>query len=169
MLLQAVSMIVPSEVQVPIFGELDDLPYFNPELDEEPAHPMVAKFRTALLDADAVLISSPEYAHGIPGVLKNALDWVVRSGEFSEKPVAIINASPLSAYIRPALVETLTAMNAHVVTDASLTITLSGKPANASSIVSQPDVASQLRLAIQHLTKAATSLSSNMQGRDSAG
>jgi NAD(P)H-dependent FMN reductase len=54
----------------------------------------VKDIRTQLQISDGVLISSPEYAHGIPGVLKNALDWVVGSGELYRKPVALLNASP---------------------------------------------------------------------------
>ena len=53
----------------------------------------VSRFRAALQPSDAILISSPEYAHGVSGVLKNALDWAVSSGELIDKPIASINAS----------------------------------------------------------------------------
>ncbi len=51
--------------------------------------------RQQIKDADGVIISTPEYAFGVPGVLKNALDWLVSSGELNKKPIAAISASPL--------------------------------------------------------------------------
>jgi NAD(P)H-dependent FMN reductase len=65
-----------------------------------------------LLSSDAVLISSPEYAHGVPGSLKNALDWLVRSGELYEKQLGLINVTPRSTYAQASLVETLSTMTA---------------------------------------------------------
>ena len=71
-----------------------DLPAFNPDLDVDPPHPAVARWRRQLAEADAVVISTPEYAHSYPGALKNGLDWVVGSGELVDKPVALITAGP---------------------------------------------------------------------------
>ncbi|UZJ30351.1 NADPH-dependent FMN reductase [Streptomyces endophytica] len=77
-------------------ADIGALPHFNPDLDGEDATPpaAVAALRTAVASADALLVVSPEYAHGVPGVLKNALDWLVSSGEVVHKPVAVITASP---------------------------------------------------------------------------
>jgi len=61
----------------------------------------------------------PEYAHGVPGVLKNGLDWVVGSGELVDKPVTLFNASPRGTYAQASLTETLTVMSAKVVPEAS--------------------------------------------------
>ncbi len=69
-----------------LYDGLGDLPYFNPDI-EASNPPSVMDFRTQLQKAEGVLISSPEYAHGVPGVLKNALDWVFGSGEFVRKGV----------------------------------------------------------------------------------
>jgi NADPH-dependent FMN reductase len=80
------------------------------------------------------LISSPEYAHGVPGALKNALDWLVGSGERIEKPVAVINASARATHAWESLVETLTVMSASVVRDASITLPLGGRAADADTI-----------------------------------
>ena len=74
-------------------AELADVPPFNPDLDTDTAPVEVVRFRAALEACDAILICSPEYAHGVSGVLKNALDWVVGSGELMDKPIALINAS----------------------------------------------------------------------------
>ena len=70
------------------------LPHFNPELDLDDIDTTVANWRRLLKEANGVLICTPEYAKGVPGSLKNALDWVVSSGEFVNKPVAVISASP---------------------------------------------------------------------------
>ena len=115
-----------------IYSELTQLPYFNPDLDTESPPEAVARFRRLLRDADAVLISSPEYAHGVPGVLKNALDWIVSSGEFVDKPVALVNASLTATHAQASLKETLTVMLARIVVDTrSLDDALQALRANA--------------------------------------
>jgi len=100
--------------EVEIYEGLANLPHFNPDDDVEGATPprAVAELRTMLASADGILISSPEYAHGVPGSLKNALDWLVSDGALVDKPVAVINASPVGGeFARDSLVETLTTMN----------------------------------------------------------
>ena len=92
-LVSAAAAVAPVGVTVSVFGELADVPPFNPDLDTETVPAGVAHFRAALAACDAILICSPEYAHGVSGVLKNALDWVVSSGELIDKPIALINAS----------------------------------------------------------------------------
>jgi chromate reductase, NAD(P)H dehydrogenase (quinone) len=113
-------------VDVSIYGELEALPRFNPDLDGDPAPEAVARFRAALQVCDAALISSPEYAHGVPGVLKNALDWVVGSGELVNKPIALVNASRRATHAWASLAETLAVMSARVIPDASITVPLEG-------------------------------------------
>jgi NAD(P)H-dependent FMN reductase len=100
--------------EVEIYEGLATLPHFNPDDDVEEATPppAVAELRAMLADADGILISSPEYAHGVPGSLKNALDWLVSDGALVDKPVAVINASPVGGeFARDSLVETLRTMN----------------------------------------------------------
>jgi chromate reductase len=93
-LLRAAPGLLPESVAVSVYEGLAELPHFNPDLDVEPAPAPVAELRARISEADGVLICSPEYAHGVPGSLKNALDWIVSSGEFTDKPVLLINASP---------------------------------------------------------------------------
>ena len=81
MLLRAAVALAPQAFEVSVYDGLATLPHFNPDQDNEAAPPPVVDFRSQLHASDGVLISSPEYAHGVPGVLKNALDWVVASGE----------------------------------------------------------------------------------------
>ena len=83
-----------------------------------PAPVTVTNFRSELRWSEGVIISSPEYAHGVPGVLKNALDWLVASGELYEKPVALFSASPHATYAQASLMETLEVMKARIVKEA---------------------------------------------------
>jgi len=76
-----------------------------------------------LASADAVLICCPEYAHGVPGSFKNALDWIVSSGELTDKRVAVVMASASGAeQARAALVPTLKVMGANLVFAGSLVL-----------------------------------------------
>src|SRR5512134_528071 len=95
-LLRAAAAVAPPGMAFTFYEALGSLPHFNPDLDGEGATPppAVAAFRRALGAADGVVISSPEYAHGVPGSLKNALDWLVSSGELTDKPLALLTASP---------------------------------------------------------------------------
>ena len=111
-LVSAAVHVAPVGVEVSTYSELADVPPFNPDLDTDPAPVGVVRFRAALEACDAILISSPEYAHGVPGVLKNALDWVVGSGELIDKPTALINTSARATHAYASLRETLTTMAA---------------------------------------------------------
>lgn len=95
-LLRAMQAMAPAEAGFFIYEGIGGLPHFNPELDKEgmTAPASVQQFRERLKAAGAVVICTPEYAAGVPGVLKNALDWIVSSGELVGKPVAAISASP---------------------------------------------------------------------------
>jgi chromate reductase len=123
-LLRAAARVAPAGVRIITYDALGRLPHFNPDLDEEGGAPpaSVAELRHSLIAADAVLISSPEYAHGVPGALKNMLDWLVSTGELVGKPVALLNAAPAGGgYAQASLLETLRTMNWNVVVEASRT------------------------------------------------
>jgi NAD(P)H-dependent FMN reductase len=152
---RAVARLAPRPVLVTIYDELGTLPLFNPDLDDLEAPEVVIRFRGALTFADAVLISSPEYAHGVPGALKNALDWVVGSGELVDKPVALINASPRATHAFSSLTETLTVMSARVVPAASVALPLQGRMLDANGIVDDSELSAALRSAINTLVAAA--------------
>jgi chromate reductase len=120
-LLLAAARLAPADVQIDLYKGLGDLPLFNADLDgEEPE--AVRKFQTALAAADGILICSPEYAHGVSGAMKNALDWLVSDVALVGKSVALINASPRATYAQEALLETLRTMSWNVVAEASRTI-----------------------------------------------
>ncbi|HEY1543899.1 MAG TPA: NAD(P)H-dependent oxidoreductase, partial [Xanthobacteraceae bacterium] len=92
-----------------------------------------------------LIISSPEYAHGVPGTLKNLLDWLVASVEFPGKPVALINASPRARHAQAQLVEILTTMNAVLAPPAPVDIPLLGRQLDAAAIAGDPELGGLLR------------------------
>jgi chromate reductase, NAD(P)H dehydrogenase (quinone) len=163
-LLRAAAVIAPSSIEVVLYEEMETFPPFNPDLDIEPGPEGVWSFRAALQDASAVIFSTPEYAHGIPGSLKNALDWVVGSGELSGKPVALMNASARGEYAQAALREVLKTMDARLVSDAEITVPLLGKGLGASEIAADAEFAALIRSSLQ--TIAAVSRGSNREEQE---
>jgi NAD(P)H-dependent FMN reductase len=121
-LLRAAASVAPAGTNVVFYTALGELPHFNPDLDEEGSTPLaeVQRLRELLIGADAILISSPEYAHGVPGAFKNMLDWLVSTGELVGKPVAVMNASPVGGeFAQASIAETLRTMNWRVIKEAS--------------------------------------------------
>jgi NAD(P)H-dependent FMN reductase len=155
-LVQAATVLAPDGVEVRIYTQLAELPLFNPDLEGDRPPAAVAQFRSALEACAAVLICSPEYAHGVPGALKNALDWIVGSGELVGKPVALVNASPRSTHAQTSLVETLRVMSAVLVDAASIAVPLGGRHLDASGIVADAELSSAIRSALAALARAAS-------------
>ena len=153
-LLRAAAALAPLEVEVALYDRLGDLPHFNPDLDGEAVPPVVEDWRSRLRASDGVVFSVPEYAHGVPGVLKNGLDWVVGSGEFMDKPVTLFNASPRGTYAQASLTETLTVMTARLVPESSLTLRLLGNRVRPDEIAADPEMAAALRSAVQSFARA---------------
>jgi len=157
-LLRAAANLAPKGVEITLYDGLAGLPHFNPDLEgSEPS--AVLEFRVQLERSDGVLISSPEYAHGVPGSLKNALDWIVGSGELVDKPVAMLNSSPIATYAQASLRETITVMSARVITEASLTIPLQGKHLDESGIAADPELSP---LVLAAITEFATAIANSV-------
>ena len=144
-------MLAPPNVEVIVSNALGGLPHFNPDLDNETLPVAVAEWRAQWREANAVLICSPEYAHGVPGSLKNGLDWLVSSGELMYKPLALINISPLSTFAHAQLTETLTVTMARIIPDASLTLPIAGKNLDSAGIAGHTEFAPKLRDALTAL------------------
>ena len=157
-LLEAASLLAPAGVRVELFAGLDALPFFNPDLDGEGMVPPpdVAAFRRLVLEADALLICSPEYAHGVPGALKNALDWLVSVPELPFKPVGLLNASPRSVHAQASLAETLRTMSLTLVDGASIPLAVAGRGLDAGAMAADAELAASLRAALAALVAAAT-------------
>lgn len=154
-LVEATVRLAPHGMEVSVFDGLSELPPFNPDLEGDGTAATVTRFRDRLRACDALVISSPEYAHGVPGVLKNALDWVVGSGELIDKPIALINASARATHAWTSLRETLTVMAAQVISEASVTIPLGGRTLDADGIVADAGLSAALRAALDALAAAA--------------
>src|SRR5512145_214870 len=117
-LLKTAAALMPPGVDVVFFEGLGDLPHFNPDLEASGVPEIVARWRQALSESDAVLIASPEYGFSLPGVLKNAIDWVIGSGQLEGKVVGITAAVQSPERGRrglQALRDTLSAVRATVV------------------------------------------------------
>ncbi|RKH10618.1 NAD(P)H-dependent oxidoreductase [Corallococcus praedator] len=156
-LLRAAIRMAPPGVEITLYDALEDVPPFNPDkddLDNGIAPPGVLAFRAALQACDAVLISSPEYAHGLSGVMKNALDWTVGSGEFSSKPTALINASPRSLHAHGTLMEVLRTITFTDVIEGLLPVPMSGRKTDEESLSVDKDIAPVIRQTLDALIKS---------------
>jgi chromate reductase len=156
-LLRAAAALAPEGVEVAMYEGLASLPHFNPDLDDldaGTAPPTVMDFRSCLRACDGVLISSPEYAHGVPGALKNAIDWVVSSGEIYEKPVALINASMGATHAYASLTETLITADANIIEEASVRVGLPTNRIDKAGILADPKLSDALGAAVAMLAGA---------------
>lgn len=120
--IEAIRNLSNSKFSVITFNGLSDIPHFNPDLDNENPPVQVKEFQRQLREADGVLICTPEYAMGVPGTLKNAIDWVVSSCEFSHKPVALVTASLSGEKAHHSLLETLKIIESNITDDTQLLI-----------------------------------------------
>ncbi len=111
------------------------------------------ELRASIAAADGLLISSPEYAHGTPGVLKNALDWLVSGVEIVGKPIGLLNASPRAVHAQDSLVEILRRMAAEVVPEAQVSVPLLGRNLDAAGIAADPELALVVRGALTALVE----------------
>jgi chromate reductase, NAD(P)H dehydrogenase (quinone) len=158
--LRAAARLAPAGVDIVLFDGIGELPFFNPDLDGDQPPAKVAAFRSVIGSADGLLISSPEYARGVAGAMKNALDWLVSSLEFPNKPVALINTSPRATHALAALSLTLETMSARLVQEACITLPLLGGAHDEQSILANDQLAGPLRDAVAHFAASINSLQS---------
>jgi NAD(P)H-dependent FMN reductase len=135
--LEALARLAPEGVKLLLYRDLAKLPPFNPDDDiADMPKPEPVETLRALVDAsDALVIAAPEYAHGLPGALKNALDWLVASETFAGKPTALINTSPRAFHAQSSLREILSTMAARLTPEAFVAISLTGKMVTADDIL----------------------------------
>jgi NAD(P)H-dependent FMN reductase len=143
-LIEAAIQAAPEGMTITRYMGLGQLPMFNPDLDEEPLPASVAELRQLIGQSDGVLICSPEYARGIAGAMKNALDWLVGSLEFPGKPVAVVNASGRAKDADAHLRLTLRTMDAQIVETASVSISLLGRNIGPPELLTDPELRPQL-------------------------
>lgn len=121
-LIYAIAELARDTLNVTVYKGLMSLPPFNPDNDGANADEAVADLRSQLNDADGVLVCTPEYAMGVPGTLKNAIDWTVSSANFYHKPTALITASSAGDKGHASLLETLKVIGADITDETQLLI-----------------------------------------------
>jgi NAD(P)H-dependent FMN reductase len=149
---RAASRLAPAGLTVEVYGGLGSLPHFNVDLEAD-LPPAVVELRAKVAVAAAVLIATPEYAHGIAGVMKNGLDWLIADEPFVGKPVAVVNTSPRANRAHDALLEVLRTMSATLVHEASITVPLLGSVMTEAQIIGTPALAELTREALERLRK----------------
>jgi NAD(P)H-dependent FMN reductase len=125
-LVRALRELDPARIE--LWDELGDLPHFTPDGD---GGAPVASLRAAVTRSEAVLLATPEYAGGMPGVLKNALDWLVGTGELYDQRVVIVSAAPAperGVHAREWVEQVVGYQGSHVV--ASFTVTKDDAPSD---------------------------------------
>jgi chromate reductase len=156
-ILNTIEKLLPESVAYKMYSDIDKFPHFNPDTEEGNAY--VVDFRKQLKDANAVIICTPEYAFGVPGVLKNALDWVVSSGELNEKPIVAISASPMylgGDKAMASLLLTLKALGAKFTDQSSLSIPAITTKINEQGEITDPATLQQLQLLVNTLINVIT-------------
>lgn len=149
-MLRALTHIAPHHIEIEISPSIGELPLFNPDV-EYPNPAVVTQFKQKIIAADALIIASPEYAHGVTGAMKNALDWMVGNESFVNKPVAVFNTSPRASHAQAALIETLSVMSAHIVTMACVALPIVGFGVTEVDMVERREISDTARSALMAL------------------
>ena len=152
-LLRTAARLAPPEIEVTLCSVVGELLLFNPDLELH-LPPTVARLRAEVAAADALLIASPEYAHGVTGTIKNMLDWLVSFESFVNKPVAVLNASPRAHHADAALRETLKTMSAVIIEPASVSIPLLGANIAECDMANLPMIAQPIQASLAALYSA---------------
>lgn len=160
-MLQALSELLPPAVRYGLFDGIGELPIFNPDLEGDETPESVLKLASNIECADGLIVASPEYVHGIPGGLKNALDWLVSRPEIVHKPILLLHASHRGDFALEALREVLATMSSRLVTEPILRVPLLGQsPEQVHALVTGGEHRQRLETALRtFLDDIASSLS----------
>src|SRR5262245_21272441 len=124
-LLAAARTLMPHGAEMHVTSYVARLPLFNPDVPPEDS-PIVREWAREMKAADGIIVSTPEYARGYPGALKNAFDWLVGTDAFVEKPFMLLKASARSTVAQDTLTVVLETMSGVHVAAASTTVPLLG-------------------------------------------
>lgn len=149
-----------SRFSVEVFDGLLQVPPFNPDDDTDQPPPVIQDFRSKLKQADGILICTPEYAMGVPGTLKNAIDWTVSSMDFSNKPVALITASLSGQKAHASLLETLRVIESKITSATSLVVSFAKTKVSAEGSITDETT----REAVTNLIEAFSQLMVEVKG-----
>ncbi|MBS1970109.1 MAG: NAD(P)H-dependent oxidoreductase [Bdellovibrionales bacterium] len=144
-LLLAVEGLLPQDIEWVGF-QIKQLPFFDPILQFKNVPDVVSSFRKAAFESDYIVISTPEYAHGIPGILKNALEWLVCEETMKKKVVVFIATSSGGEFVREYLLETLRTMDMLASMDAIFTVTRARASISASGEILDADLREKLKI-----------------------
>lgn len=144
-LIKFIANLFKEEFHFSLFNELKSIPPFDPDDDIDPAPIKISEFRKRIKEADGVLICTPEYAMGVPGTLKNAIDWTVSSAEFSKKPTILITASSVGEKGHAALLETLRIIECTIPEELQLLIPYIKTKINPEGVVTHEQTIEKLR------------------------
>ena len=151
-LLQATQLLAAGRMDFTIHEGLGEMPLFNPDLEANPPA-SVLKLWHAISWAEAVVIVSPEYAHGVTGTIKNTLDWLVGYIPFTNKPVAVINPSHRAVHADESLREILQTMSAQFIADACLRIPVTHCNLDAGELAAANEIAALINSALNALER----------------
>jgi len=151
-ILDVVSRSVPSQVEFTIYKGLAEIPAFD---DSNEIPEPVADLIKLLSEADGVFFVIPEYAFGVPGALKNALDWTVSSSTaFPGKPVALITAATGGDKAHAAFLLTLKAIRTKIPEGATLLISFVRSKLNEKNEVKDIETLKSIKNVINSLIEA---------------
>jgi chromate reductase, NAD(P)H dehydrogenase (quinone) len=151
-LVKAIQELTKDVFDITIYDGIGQLPQFNPDMGSAESMPsIVANFRSQITEADGVLISTPEYAMGVPGALKNAIDWTVSSCEFSHKPVALITASTSGLKAHDSLLATLQVIEAKMTEETALVIQFIKTKVNNEYVITDANTLQQVHALLNAL------------------
>ena len=149
-LLRAFAENAPDDVTLDISDLIGDLPIFSPDREGELTPLSVEAFGRSIRAAEGLVFACPEYAHGIPGGIKNALDWMVSRDEIPNKPALIVRASTRSDYALSALQEVLRTMSLRLKPEIGFSVHLLGKAAERmDEILSAPAARDGMRRTLE--------------------
>jgi chromate reductase len=153
-ILRFLGKVAPPDISYFIYDSLAQIPPFDPGLDNDTPPDAVFELRNLIQNADAIVICTPEYAYGVPGQLKNALDWTVSSDSFSGKPTALITASTGGENAHEALLKTLGAIDASVTDDTKLLVSFIRSKMDSEGNIIDKATADSLKAVFNALLKA---------------
>ena len=140
---------MPSEIKYTIYDGLRNIPAFDPGIDNDNPPATVAGLRDRISRAGGIIICTPEYAFGVPGALKNALDWTVSSGSFSGKPTALITASTGGENAHEAMIKILGAIDAKLSPETMLLIQFVRSKMDSAGNIIDPNTFQKLQNLIE--------------------
>jgi chromate reductase len=152
-ILNHIGKLLSKDVNILIYDSLAAIPPFDPGNDHEHVDGNVAELRSFIANADAIIICTPEYAYGVPGQLKNALDWMVSSSTLVAKPVALITASLGGEAAHAAMQLILGALSATVIPEATLLIQFIRSKVNADGVIVDGETEERIAKVAEELVK----------------